>query len=105
VRSVAHRAGLLKFQETLTYPAPIGAPAWRARGRLNPGSPHSTGALGKPIANFLSLTKVRPASDINALPSHTTVKATTGRKEQFKTVAHPAAHAEEGLSSKKRGQR
>ena len=56
-------------------------------------------------AKFLILTKVRPASDINALPSHTTVKATTGRKEQFKTVAHPAAHAEEGLSSKKRGQR
>jgi hypothetical protein len=51
------------------------------------------------------LTKVRPASDIKALPSHTTVKATTGRKEQFKTVAHPAAHAEEGLSSKKRGRR
>jgi hypothetical protein len=54
---------------------------------------------------FLILTKVRPASDIKALPSHTTVKATTGRKEQFKTVAHPAAHAEEGLSSKKRGRR
>jgi hypothetical protein len=54
---------------------------------------------------FSIMTKVRPASDINALPSHTTVKATTGRKEQFKTVAHPAAHAEEGLSSKKRGQR
>jgi hypothetical protein len=54
---------------------------------------------------FLTLTKVRPASDIKALPSHTTVKATTGRKEQFKTVAHPAAHAEEGLSSKKRGRR
>jgi hypothetical protein len=56
-------------------------------------------------AAFLILTKVRPASDIKALPSHTTVKATTGRKEQFKTVAHPAAHAEEGLSSKKRGRR
>jgi hypothetical protein len=54
---------------------------------------------------FLTLTKVRPASDIKALPSHTTVKATTGRKEQFKTVAHPTAHAEEGLSSKKRGRR
>jgi hypothetical protein len=51
------------------------------------------------------LTKARPASDIKALPSHTAVKATTGRKEQFKTVAHPAAHAEEGLSSKKRGRR
>jgi hypothetical protein len=47
-----------------------------------------------PIANFLSLTKVRPASDIKALPSHTALKATTGPKEQFKTVAHPAAHAE-----------
>jgi hypothetical protein len=56
-------------------------------------------------AVLLILTKVRPASDIKALPSHTTVKATTGRKEQFKTVAHPAAHAEEGLSSKKRGRR
>jgi hypothetical protein len=55
--------------------------------------------------SFSTLTKVRPASDIKALPSHTTVKATTGRKEQFKTVAHPAAHAEEGLSSKKRGRR
>jgi hypothetical protein len=43
-------------------------------------------------APFSILTKVRPASDIKALPSHTTVKATTGRKEQFKTVAHPAAH-------------
>jgi hypothetical protein len=60
----------------------------------------------KNLALFiLILTKVRPASDIKALPSHTTVKATTGRKEQFKTVAHPAAHAEEGLSSKKRGRR
>jgi hypothetical protein len=37
----------------------------------------------------LILTKVRPTSDINALPSHTPAKATTDGKEQLAAVSHP----------------
>jgi len=38
---------------------------------------------------------VRPASDIKALPPHTTDKATADRKEHLATVTNPAAHVED----------
>jgi hypothetical protein len=57
----------------------------------NEGSKSSAKVKNPSKINVVSPLGVRPASDIKALPSHTTDKATTDRKEQLATVTHPGS--------------